>query len=211
MYKQIRNYENIQKYKFEGFGKYGIPKIYGVQSCPVTDFISFNYVKSSSPSKEKGIHFYIDDYQFIRLWSNLDNYIQLFQKYGCVLSPDFSLYMDFPVALQIYNHYRKHYVAAYCQLHGITVIPTICWSNKESFEWCFDGEPEESVVSVSSVGTMRNNETTRAFVEGYKEMILRLQPSKIIFYGDIPDECTGNIVHIKKFTDKFKEAKCDGW
>ena len=114
------------------------------------------------------------------------------------MSPDYSLYMDFPVALQIYNHYRKHYIGAYCQLNGITVIPTIAWSDQQSFAWCFDGEPRESVVSVSSVGCMKNAESKRVFITGYKEMISRLQPSKIIFYGDIPDECTGNIIHVKK-------------
>ena len=31
------------------------------------------------------------------------------------------------------------------------------------------------------------------FLAGYKEMLTRLQPTKIIFFGDVPDECRGNI------------------
>lgn len=49
------------------------------------------------------------------------------------------------------------------------------------------------------------------FIDGYTEMAKRLQPETIIFYGNIPEECMGNIIHVKAFTDKFKEAKCNGW
>lgn len=211
MYRENRNYENIQKYNFGKSGKYDIPNIEGTEDIQVMDFISFNYAKTENASKDKGVHFYIDDYQFIRVWNDIDRYVPILVQYGCVLSPDFSLYTDFPVALQIYNHYRKHYIGAYFQMHGIQVIPTICWADKSSFEWCFDGEPSESVVSVSSVGCMKSRENKEKFIDGYNEMINRLQPTKIIFYGDIPDECTGNIVHVKKYTDKFKEAKMNGW
>lgn len=39
-------------------------------------------------------------------------------------------------------------------MHGINVIPTICWSNHESFEWCFDGEPTHSVVRYQNIQQM---------------------------------------------------------
>lgn len=88
----------------------------------------------SSKKTDCGIHFFLDDYQFMRLWNNPERYIDLLKKFNCVLSPDFSLYADYPTALQIYNHYRKHWLAACWQMYGIEVIPTICWSNEKSFE-----------------------------------------------------------------------------
>lgn len=91
------------------------------------------------------------------------------------------------------------------------VIPTIGWSTPDSYEWCFDGEPTNSVVAVSSVGTQNNEEAKELFVLGYKEMVKRLEPETIIFYGSIPEECKENIVHIKAFHEKFKEARCNGW
>ena len=42
-------------------------------------------------------------------------------------------------------------------------------------------------------------------------MIDRLHPSTVIFYGDIPAECKGNIVHVSSFTEKWREAKMLGW
>lgn len=86
-------------------------------------------------------------------------------------------------------------------------IPTISWSDKESYAWCFDGEPEGGVVAVSSVGTQLNKDAGRLFLDGYREMIHRLQPSKIIMYGNIPDECTGDIVQVRAFQQKWREEK----
>lgn len=47
------------------------------------------------------------------------------------------------------------------QMYGIDVIPTISWSDRESFEWCFDGEPVDGAVAVSSVGVMNSKERKR--------------------------------------------------
>lgn len=45
------------------------------------------------------------------------------------------------------------------------------------------------------------------FIDGYREMMDRLKPSKIIFYGDVPDECYGNIVQIQAFQDAIKKRR----
>ena len=84
-------------------------------------------------------------------------------------------------------------------------MPTTCWSDRDSYNWCYDGEPEGHTVAVSSVGTQVNPESRRLFLEGYREMISRLQPSKIIMYGNVPDECRGNIVPVKAFQQKWRE------
>ena len=91
------------------------------------------------------------------------------------------------------------------------MIPTIGWSTPENYDWCFDGEPTQGIVAVSSVGTQNSKRTKELFISGYREMIRRLEPETIIFYGNIPEECKGNIVRIRAFQEKFKEAKCNGW
>ena len=205
-----RNYENLERRIFDGVGEYGIPKIKPTQfqEC---DFIGFNYAKSCKDRANKGVHFFVDDYQFNRLWTNIDGYLEMLSKFKCVMSPDFSTYTDFPKAIQIYNHYRKHWVGAYLQEYGIEVIPTISWSTKDSFEWCFDGEPQGGCIAVSSQGCIASNERRKLFIDGYCEMVARLQPETIIFYGQVLDECKGNIVSVKVFSEKFHEVVCNGW
>ena len=62
------------------------------------------------------------------------------------------------------------------------------WSTPDSFEWCFDGEPKDSVVAVSSVGSLN---VLDSFLEGYNAMLDALHPTKIIFYGQVPEQCRG--------------------
>ena len=171
MYRTQRNYENAQRMLFDGAGQYGTPEIEPTQ-FDNAEFIGFNYARSAKDPEDKAVHFFLDDYQFNRVWTDPDRYIPMLQRFKYVLTPDFSLYTDFPKALQIYNHYRKHWLGAYWQMHGINVIPTIGWSNRDSFEWCFDGEPTQGVVAVSSVGTQVKKEAREKFIEGYMEMVV---------------------------------------
>ena len=210
-YRNRRNYENLERQIFDGVGKYGIPQIEPVTYEKGCEWIGFNYAKTCKEPEKKGVHFFLDDYRFNRLWTDVDRYIPMLQKFRYVMSPDFSTYTDFPKAIQIYNHYRKHWVGAYLQEAGIQIIPTISWSTPDSFEWCFDGEPQGGVVAVSSLGVMNSKEKKELFLIGYEEMIRRICPDTIIFYGYVPDECMGNIVRVRAFTEKFNEVLCNGW
>ena len=209
-YRETRFCENLNIMQFDTEGEYNTPILEPYHYEPA-EFVGFNYARSAKNKKEKGLHFFVDDYQFERLWREPLAYVNLIGEFHSIMTPDFSLYTDYPKALQIYNHYRKHWLGAYWQLNGINVIPTVCWSDKESFEWCFDGEPTHSVVAVSSVGTQRSKGTKRKFLDGYFEMVDRLQPTQIIFYGNVPKECNGNIVRVKQFTDKWNEAEVSQW
>lgn len=196
---------------YDGVGEYDIPEIKATQFEGEPEFIGFNYASTASNRHDKAVHFFIDDYQFERLWRDVNRYTEMLSQFKYVMTPDFSTYTDFPKAIQIYNHYRKHWVGRYLQDYGCKVIPTISWSDKESFEWCFDGEPKGGTVAVSSVGCSKNKQAKELFLNGYNEMIERLHPESIIFYGEVPKECSGNIVKIKAFQDKFRKAVCNGW
>lgn len=91
-------------------------------------------------------------------------------------------------------------------MNGIRVIPTISWADRDSYEWCFEGEPEGYTVAVSSVGTQGSQETRQLFLDGYREMIARLHPSTIIMYGTVPDGCQGNIIPVKAFQQKWRDS-----
>lgn len=206
MYKATKNYENIQKRLYDGVGKYGIPEIEltHYENC---EWIGFNYANSCKEPENKGVHFFLDDYQFNRVWNSPNKYLRILSRFKYVLSPDFSLYRDFPKALQIYNHYRKHWLAAYWQENGINVIPTVCWSTPDSFEWCFDGELTHGCVAVSAVGTQVRQVDSDLFMAGYNEMLKRLEPEKILFYGKVPDGCKGNIIPITAFSERYGEIR----
>ena len=207
IYRQCRNYENLNRRIFDGVGEFNIPALES-GLFTVDNWISFNYAKGCEEPEQHGIHFFIDDYQFMRLWKDPDRYLEMLRRFQAVCTPDFSTYTDFPKAIQVYNHYRKHWLGAYWQENGINVIPTISWSDEDSFEWCFDGEPVGGMVAVSSVGTQGNRRATRLFELGYVEMKKRLAPAKIIMYGSVP-ECAkdDDIISVRAFQAKWRESE----
>lgn len=195
--------ENMNYPQFETVGEFDIPILENCRYQPV-EFIGFNYAKTTKNKGSKGVHFFLDDYQFERLWRSPMAYIDLLYEYECVLTPDFSLYTDYPKALQIYNHWRKQWMGAFWQMCGMNVIPTASWSDRESFSWCFDGMPKQSTIAVSSVGTQDSKKAKAAFLDGWNECMRRLKPKTVIFYGNVPEECKGNIIRIETFQNKLR-------
>ena len=196
---------NLDKAQFEDVeGKYDIPKlepIYENEIGEIKEWIGFNYVLSDTEPKGKGVHFFVDDYQFIRLWNNPDKYIDKLLQYEAVLTPDFSPYADMPMATQIFNHYRKHWVGAYLQERGVKIIPTIRASTDDrSLEWYLDGEPKGGVVCISSMWTSEETSREKFMVE-YETMRKKLKPTKIYVYGKQIEGLKGNIEYIKTFSE----------
>ena len=206
-YREGRGYENLHKAQFPGVGPYDFPRVRPCRYAGGVEFIPWSEALQTRDRKGKGTHFFLDDYRFIRLWNNIDRYIPILQEFEYVMAPDFSLFADYPIALQIYNHYRCNWVCAYMQDHNINVIPVPNWSTRESFEWCFDGDPVGGAVALSAVGTQQNRISKEAFMEGYDEMLRRLRPDTIIFYGKAPDGCEGNIIEIGQYSDRFKRMR----
>ena len=69
------------------------------------------------------------------------------------------------------------------------MIPTICWSDESSFEWCFDGIPKRSLICISTIGGFGNHEDNKeAWLAGYEKCLEVLDPSEIILFGkDFPE------------------------
>ena len=150
------NTYNLELFNYESSSKgfWEMPIIEN-NNCIPTDLIGFNYAKTNN-NKNCGIHFYLDDYQFERLWNNPAEYIDILKEYECILSPDFSLYMDMPTSMKIWNIYRSRLIGQFYQRQGIKVIPTISWAEIESFDYRFQGIPKGSIVSISTIGVKKN-------------------------------------------------------
>lgn len=171
-------------------GFYNIPHLKRTSHVP-DHLINFNEVLTSSDSKA-GVHFFIDDYRFERIWNQPDRYIEILKRFDCVFTPDFSLYRDMPIAMKIWNIYRSRMIGQMCQSAGITVIPTMSWAEPDTFDFCFDGIEPDGVVAVSSVGVMRDPEALDIFKNGMQKMLEVVEPAKIIFYGKpMPELCNG--------------------
>lgn len=182
-----------------------MPIIHNEDIIP-TDLIGFNYAKTSE-NKQCGIHFYIDDYQFERVWNKPQDYVDILKQYECILSPDFSLYMDMPMPMKIWNIYRSRQIGQYYQEQGIKVIPTLSWAEKETFEFAFEGLEPNGIYSISTIGVKRSKEAMEVWKAGTDEAIKRLKPKAILLYGGMVDYNFKNIKIIQyenKVTEKWR-------
>ena len=55
--------------------------------------------------------------------------------------------------------------------------------NSLSYNFCFDGLPENGIVAISTVGIMKDKSAKKLFYDGLDEMIARIHPSGILIWG----------------------------
>ena len=106
------------------------------------------------------------------------------KQYKFVCTPDFSIYSEMDKWRNIENVAKNRWVGAYWQEHGLIVIPTISWGKPSTFDYCFDGVEEGSIVAISTLGCKK---AKRDFLIGYEEMKKQINPAAIICF-DTPFE-----------------------
>lgn len=179
-----RTFKSIGLSDFDSWkseGEFGIPTLRGSNYVP-NRLIGFNEAKTSTIN-DTGVHFFIDDYQFERVWKTPKRYAKMLSRFNCVLTPDFSLYTDMPKAMQIWNVFRARLIGQVFEDAGIEVIPTIMFSDSTSYGFCFDGLPEGGTFATSTVGVMRDEKSRELWLDGMKEAISRVHPKTLIMYG----------------------------
>lgn len=179
-------------------GSYDMPVLRREQFVP-SELIGFNEAMRTERRK-LGVHFFVDDYQFARLWNRPMDYVGRLRSFECVLSPDYSLLLDMPEAMKIWNVFRSRLLGQHFQDEGCRVIPTVSWAEPASFRYCFEGLPTRGTVAVSSVGVMNDAAALFAWHRGMDELLTRLEPTEILFYGKGIERDYGN-AQIVPFSD----------
>ena len=184
-------------------GKYDLPLIKANTTIQNIEFIkSFNYYKSISDKSKYYIHFYIDDYQFERIWKQPIRYIEILKQFKGVICPDFSVYKNMPKAQQIFQVYKQRLLSALMRNEGINLIPNLTWSDLDSLDWILEDFPKHSVVALSTNGCL-NKKIKNDFIQCYKKAIRMVDPIQIIIIGTVPAELKEDkrIVEIKSHLD----------
>ena len=169
-------------YGAEKVGKFGFPQLKTTSVIPENRAVPFHIATKEKNPRKSTCHFFEDDYQFERVWKDCDRYIPILRNFKAVCTPDFSAYLDMPMAMQIWNRYRNRALAYYMWLNDVNIIPTVGWSNRESYDWCFDGLPKYSTLAVSTNGCF-SKEGKECYRNGFKEMCRRLEPNRVVIVG----------------------------
>ncbi len=182
-------------------GKYEIPKLKATSAIP-SKVIPFSRAISSK-EYDAWVVFYENDDKFIRVWNNPNKYLPILQRFRGVISPDFSVYRNMPLCMQIESTYKGKALGHFWQEHGIDVIPNVRFNDERTFEFCFEGVPKNSIVSVGTHGCLKKNIDKEYFKIGLSEMVKVLSPKTVIVYGVAPDGifevCHTNQIEVIQF------------
>lgn len=161
---------------------WGIPDLPHQNLVP-GKLISYNDRWGLATPRDDGaaVHFFLDDYRFETVWTKPERPLSRLQRAGTALTPDFSLWTQMPRVMQIWQVYRARWCGAWMHQHHIQVIPTVGWSGKASFNFCFAGIPIHSTVAISGLGVRQND--TIHFDRGLDEMLHSLLPQTVLVYG----------------------------
>jgi len=149
------------------------------------------------------LHFFTQDVRFEPFWTKADQWVSKFLniKLMAMVGPDYSVYRNMPIAVQVHQIYRIRWLMRYVQESGIPIIPNIPWSFSDTFqgEGSFEaltdlylaGLPEycPTIMFQYQTGSDQYQASSALVEESHeylKEVIRRLNPDTIICYTGKP-------------------------
>ena len=193
-------------------GKYEIPIVHGTSKIPES-LVLFSACERETETKNKAVHFYQLDENFVGCLSSetkLTEKLKTFRKYQSIILPDFSVYRDMPLAMQIFQVYKSRAIGNFLMQNGISIIPNVRWGDERTYEFAFEGIDKWGVVAVGVQGGYRDNENAFYFEKGFYKMLEVLDPATILCYGNLPDslkaECELRKIGLKTYQTKISKV-----
>lgn len=168
-----------------------IPICYSTMQTPPKKIITYEEAKNST-DYDATVVFFKDDYKFDGsqkgIWSKPQECLNIVSKFAGVATPDFSTNLDFPYPLSIFNTYRMRSCGFWFIKNGLNVVNTVRWGNSDTWSYCFDGIPKNSMVIICTHGCINNNSDKSRYKLGLSELVKRISPPTILVYGSAPDD-----------------------
>jgi hypothetical protein len=133
------------------------------------------------------VSFYVEDYRFESFWNDagtgakqlLDAHIA-----GAIM-PNYSMYMNEPKIIRMFQHYRSLWLARYWQEAGIPIIPDVQMSYDDG-DVCWMGVPKNVPIAIQShVNIARNNlDLFMKDLDFMRATLDALHPPVILYYAD---------------------------
>ena len=203
-FKDIFGVYFLESLSFEG--DYDMPVVGNFDDISVIDYIAL-YSDTSEYNKTENtcVAFYQYDHVFDGIHGlynsivyqdeeRLNKFRERFKGVKYIIAPDYSLFGDFPNALQIFNIYKSR--VCMCWLIANTkaiVLPNVRWTFPFTFEYCFDGIMKGSNIAIGVLGQIRDKENKKMFLDGFKVAIDRIEPKCILVYGFVTESNFGEL------------------
>lgn len=151
----------------------------------------WNYGLASSngvPFDRAILAFFTHDFKWAGWWDKPSIYTTKVLNLGVrsAISPDFSIWWDDPVTLQIFSVYRSQWFGRYFQEAGIRVIPRVlAHDDQRMLDISLMGIPKGVPVIAMQMQTIEANDanSVKATINSVKYFQEKLEPKEILVYG----------------------------
>lgn len=169
--------------------RFGFPILDPVHVTP--DF-SISLPKSAKNLKTKNtiVHCYVEDSYLEPVWKDARRYVDNLRYYPYMVMPDLTVTAFMPPAMQVWNRFRNMALARYFHDLGIPVVPSLGVLSDKDSDFMLYGMPEDSTVSVSTKGRLRQKEEHQLFMRGLYHVLDVLKPRNLLMFGSIPSDWT---------------------
>ena len=133
------------------------------------------------------VEFHLADRRIDCVWMHPERYIGQLRKAACVATPDFSVLPRMERADVIHNVSRSLRLGRRFQELGLEVMITAIWAKPDTYDICFEALPRNSVLLVSTVGSMNDAASRKILRDGLKTLCERKPQKGFILYGAMPN------------------------
>jgi hypothetical protein len=130
--------------------------------------------------------YYTFDGKFEKIWSDQLTYLEELREYklGSVVTPDFSIYPHMPVAQQIWQQFRAHWLGRYWQEAGIKIIPSVPCETNDRCDYAFCGVPKHVPVCMVEVrGIKRRKWAADYQLKSIARAVKDWLPETVVIFG----------------------------
>ena len=134
--------------------------------------------------KDTWVHFFTDDFRFEKYWNKPWDGLKVLQQYAGCTMPDFSMYADWPLAINMWQVYRTNWLGRFWQEHGVKVIPVVRgqMTKAHEAEYTLAGHPKGMPFSIMHF-TNRTPESDASYYDGLRRAIQIIEPEWILVFS----------------------------
>jgi hypothetical protein len=213
----ITRTELVDEVTFPSSNAFGIPDLRGDCLCPdppqsIWDRSAASitpdayYCYSAGPStipttqQRNGgtLGFFCEDFRFATCWNDTPKFTRWLQSqdFRGVLVPDFSTWVDWPLAVKLHQLYKSRYVARYWQEANIPIIPIVQSLGLTDFDegvkledtlsatLCISSLPEKCpVVATEARNSQGAEDYWPGWVSLHRLLLATVKPTYLVVYG----------------------------
>lgn len=150
------------------------------------EIVQWNQKYNCNNIKETALSFYAEDSAFNSVISYPEKYLEIFEKYACVIGLDASPYDNMPLVVQKNQIFLNLAFTYFLGRKGIKIIPNVRLGDINTLS-SLAAYPKKTLIAIGTNGFVKALYNRNVFTYELNKIVEILEPSGILVYGPTPD------------------------